>query len=62
MQDIILSVLMLSGFALLAGGIYLLRKDDAKKQGILMIIAALVMFMNVAIWTIPGDSLNISGS
>ena len=44
---------MLTGAALLAGGFIVLRKGENKRQGWLMIIAALVMFANVGIWSIP---------
>lgn len=53
MTDLVLSILMLAGIALIAGGIYLIIKKKDHKRGLLMIIAALVMFMNVAIWLIP---------
>jgi len=50
----ILSLLMLAGFLLLAGGAWILRKQPQnRKQGWLMILAALVMFGNVAIWAVP---------
>lgn len=58
MSNLILSVLMLAGAALLAGGIYVLRNGINKKQGWLMILAAAVMFANVAIWTIPVPESN----
>ena len=54
MADWILSVLMLAGAGLLAGGIYLIVSRKNKKQGALMLVASAVMFLNVAIWTIPG--------
>ena len=53
MSDLVLSILMLAGAALLAGGIYILRKGNNKQQGLLMLAASLVMFGNVAIWSIP---------
>ncbi|ASK87736.1 hypothetical protein [Sphingorhabdus sp. SMR4y] len=53
MSNLILSILMLAGAALLAGGIYILYKGTNKKQGLLMLVAAAVMFANVGIWTIP---------
>ncbi len=53
MADSILSVLMLAGAGLLAGGVYLIRTGKNRKQGILMLIASAVMFANVAIWTVP---------
>lgn len=48
-----LSLLMLGGIVLGMGGVWMiLRKGDAKR-GWLMIAAAVVMFGNVAIWTMP---------
>ena len=58
MSNLILSVLMLAGAALLAGGIYVLRKGINRRQGWLMILAAAVMFANVGIWTIPVPESN----
>ncbi len=54
MSGTILSILMLAGMALLAGGIVLIVKHKNRKQGGLMLLAALIMFANVAIWAIPG--------
>ncbi|MEO9911980.1 MAG: hypothetical protein ABJF89_15595 [Parasphingorhabdus sp.] len=53
MSNLILSVLMLAGAALLIGGIYVLRKGVNKRQGLLMLVAAAVMFGNVWIGSIP---------
>ena len=53
MSGTILSILMLAGIALGIGGIYLIGKKRQYKQGWLMIVAAMVMFMNVFVWTIP---------
>ena len=53
MSGTILSILMLVGMALTVGGIYLLAKKRDIKRGILMIVAAIVMFGNVAISTMP---------
>ncbi|MEO9633891.1 hypothetical protein [Parasphingorhabdus sp.] len=44
---------MLAGAALLIGGIYVLRKGVNKRQGLLMLVAAAVMFGNVWIGSIP---------
>ncbi len=52
MFDVILSLVMLCALALLAGGTYLLVKG-VRKQGVLMIVLALVMVANAAIWVIP---------
>ncbi len=48
----LLSILVLATFALVAGGAYLLLKRKERKQGLLMLIAAAVMFGNVLIWTL----------
>jgi high-affinity Fe2+/Pb2+ permease len=48
----ILSILVLAAFALTAGGIYLLVKRRDRKQGVLMLVAALVLFANVLVWTL----------
>ncbi|MGV3769272.1 MAG: hypothetical protein ACO1NM_04495 [Sphingobium phenoxybenzoativorans] len=53
MSGTILSLLMLAGVALTGGGVYLLVKKIDRKRGILMVIAGLVMFGNVAIWAVP---------
>jgi high-affinity Fe2+/Pb2+ permease len=48
----LLSIFVLATFALVAGGAYLLIKRRERKQGILMLVAAAVMFGNVLIWTV----------
>lgn len=53
MPATLLSLLVLAAFALVAGAIYLLVKRKERKQGILMLIAAAVLFGNVLIWTVP---------
>ncbi|MGF7169401.1 divalent metal cation (Fe/Co/Zn/Cd) transporter [Sphingobium xanthum] len=53
MSGTILSILMLAGIALTIGGVHLLVKKREHKQGWLMLVAALVMFFNVAMWSIP---------
>lgn len=52
MTDTILSVLMLTGVVLTAGAIFVFRRGD-RLRALLMIIAALVMFANMAIWLMP---------
>ena len=52
-MNLVLSVLMLAGFALVGGGLYLLFKRRQTRQGVLMLIAAVVMFANVAVWVWP---------
>lgn len=58
MAGMILSILMLAGILLTGGGIYAIvkrgdRKRGDRKRGVLMIVAGLVMFGNVAISAIP---------
>ena len=53
MSGTILSMLMLAGFALGAGGLYMLLRRGERKQGWLMLVAAAVMFGNVAIASLP---------
>ena len=52
MGDTLLSIVMLGGFALLAGAVMVFRYGD-RRRALLMLVAALVMFANVAIWMIP---------
>lgn len=57
MASTILSILMLAGLFLTGGGIYAIVKKGDRKRGVLMIIAGLVMFANVAISAIPGPDV-----
>ncbi len=50
---LVLSILMLAGLLLGAGGLWLLGKGRDRKRAILMLVAAAVMFGNVLIWTLP---------
>jgi hypothetical protein len=43
---------MIAGFLLFAGGVKLLRARQTRGRGVLMIAAALVIVMNVMIWTV----------
>ena len=43
---------MVAGFLLLIGGVKLALDRQTRGKGILMIVAALVMVMNVMIWTV----------
>ena len=52
MSDTVISVLMLTGVVLTAGSVYIFRKGD-KRRALLMLVAALVMFANVAVWLVP---------
>jgi LPXTG-motif cell wall-anchored protein len=53
MNATVMSILMLAGFALTGGGLYLLVRRKERKQGLLMLLTAAVMFANVAIWAVP---------
>lgn len=53
MSDLVLSTIMLAGLMLLAGGLWMIFKRKDHKRGLLMLVAALVMFGNIAVWLIP---------
>ncbi|MFZ2996791.1 hypothetical protein [Sphingobium sp.] len=53
MTGTILSILMLAGTILVAGGIFAIAKKKDRKRGALMILCGLVMFANVVISTVP---------
>ena len=52
MTNVVLSVVMLAGGALGYGAYVAFRRGD-RQRGWLMAIAALVMIVNVGIWTLP---------
>ena len=52
-EPALLSIAMLAVFALCGGGAWILAKRREKKQGVLMLIAALVLLANVLIWAWP---------
>ncbi len=47
-----MALAMIAAFLLTAGGIKLIRGRQHRKQGVLMLIAALVLVGNVLVWTI----------
>ena len=53
MTEFALSVAMIAVFLLGGGGTWLIAKRRDRKRGILMLVAALVIAGNVAIWTMP---------
>lgn len=55
-MDLILSLVMLAALALIAGAAFLWFKKRAGKQAGLMALLALIMLINVAIWTVPDAS------
>jgi uncharacterized membrane protein YhiD involved in acid resistance len=51
--DAMLSLTMLVVVALVTGGIILWRRGNDRKRATLMLVAALVLFGNVLIWSWP---------
>lgn len=54
MLNIVLSIMMLAS-VLLLGGAYLLWRRGVRKQAALMIVLAVILGVNIAIWTLPDD-------
>ena len=64
MMNIVLSLGMVAGFALIWGAWRMWRREGVGQKMWLMVAAALVIFANVAIWTVPdqqGRSLVAQG-
>ena len=51
---IILSLMMLSAFALVGGAVFLWRQGRPRRQPLLMLLLAAIILANVGIWTLPG--------
>jgi hypothetical protein len=51
----VLSILMLAAIAMVAGAVILWRRRGATKQVWLMLVLAVVLAANVAIWAMPSD-------
>ena len=49
----VLSILMLACIAMVLGAIFLWRRRGASKQVWLMLVLAVVLAANVAIWVVP---------
>jgi hypothetical protein len=47
-----MALAMIAAFLLLAGGVKLTFDRQTRTRGILMVVAALVLVMNVMIWTV----------
>lgn len=47
-----LSIAVLAIFALVAGGLWMILRGGQRLKGALMIVCALVLLGNVAIWTV----------
>lgn len=56
MTDIVLSIVMLTALALVAGAYALWRRTGEVKNPALMVLLAVVAVVNVLIWTVPTDS------
>ncbi|MFM9978942.1 MAG: hypothetical protein ACKVOP_12985 [Sphingomonadaceae bacterium] len=50
--SLLLGIAMLAVFALTAGGIYMIRTRGDRQRGVLMLVAAVVLFGNVLIWSL----------
>jgi high-affinity Fe2+/Pb2+ permease len=50
--SIAMTLAMVAAFLLLAGGVKLTLTRQTRTRGALMIVAALVIVMNVTIWTV----------
>ena len=55
MLNIILSIAMFTGFVLLFGAWKRWQRDGAGQQVWLMVVTALVIFANIAIWVVPDE-------
>jgi len=51
-SSIVMAIVMVAAILLIAGGVKLALDRETRVRGILMIVAALVMIMNVMIWTV----------
>ncbi|MDL2353256.1 MAG: hypothetical protein QFC78_10465 [Pseudomonadota bacterium] len=52
----VLSILMLAAIAMLLGAIFLWRQRGTSKQVWLMLVLAIVLIANVAIWVVPSQN------
>jgi len=53
MADIALSLMVLCAVVMIVAAFFAFRRGD-RKQGALMLVLAVVLAINVAIWTVPG--------
>lgn len=56
MAPTVLSLMVLTALALLAGAWWLWRTHRAGRQALLMLVLAAVIAANVALWALPDDS------
>lgn len=60
MAGTVMSIMVLAIIALLAGAAYLWRRELYKRRALLMVLLAVVIAVNIALWTVPvttGESL-----
>ena len=55
-MNVALSLLMLGSLAMLGGAAYLWRARGERQRPMLMLLLAVVMLVNVGIWTLPDAS------
>jgi predicted permease len=55
MANLLLSIATFAGILLLWGAWKRWRRDSMRQQAVLMVVAALVIFANVAIWVVPDN-------
>ena len=53
MSDAVLSLMVLTAIAMIAGAFWLRRRGGSTRQVVLMLVLAAVIAANVAIWTFP---------
>ena len=51
-SSVAMAIAMVAAFLLIAGGVKLMLARQTRGRGVLMIVAALVLVMNVMIWTV----------
>ena len=49
----LLSIAVIGAFGLIIGGLWLILKTGERKKGLLMLASAVVLLLNVLIWTLP---------
>lgn len=60
MLDWALSTMMLAALALCAGAVFLWQRGE-RKRPVLMVVMALVLAANIAIWSLPDASVPAPG-
>ncbi len=51
-----LSLMVFTAIALTIGALYLLRRGGSRRQAVLMLILAMIIAANVALWALPTRS------